>query len=101
MAAPVDATVVYYGNVAVAADELEALKGPVLGHFATKDGWINREMVSGFEDQMGKAGRADSFTVYWYQADHAFANPTSARYDAEDAALSWRRTGEFFKQHLG
>ena len=101
MAAPIDATVVYYGNVAVAAAELKALKGPVLGHFATKDGWINQDIVSGFEDQMGKAGKADSLTVHWYAADRAFANPTSARYDAEDAALSWQRSGEFFKQHLG
>lgn len=30
-----------------------------------------------------------SLTVHWYEAGHAFANPTRARYDAEDAALSW------------
>jgi carboxymethylenebutenolidase len=101
LAAPVDATVVYYGNVAVDAERLKALRGPVLGHFATRDDWIDQEMVSGFAEQMKKADKADSFTVYWYEADHAFANPSSARYDAEDAALSWQRTGEFFKQHLG
>lgn len=98
--APVDATVVYYGNVAVDADRLKTLRGPVLGHFATKDGWINKDMVGGFEQQMEAAGKAGELSVHWYDADHAFANPTSSRYDAEDAALSWQRTSAFFKQHL-
>ncbi len=74
---PVDATVVYYGNVARKASELAALKGPVLGHFATADNWINRKMVSGFEAEMAKAGK--TVTTHWYDAKHAFANPTSAR----------------------
>ena len=100
IAAPVDATVIYYGNVALRADQLKSLHGPVLGHFATRDGWINQEMVNGFESEMKKAGKANTLSVYWYEADHGFANPTSARYDAEDAALSWQRTGAFFKQHL-
>ena len=100
IATAVDATVIYYGNVKKESDELTALNSPVLGHFATKDGWINQEMVDGFAQAMESAGKADSMTVHWYEADHAFANPTSARYDAEDAALSWERTTAFFKQHL-
>lgn len=98
MAAPVEATVVYYGNVARTADELKTLKGPVLGHFARQDQWINAEMVAGFEQAMEKAGKV--LTVHWYDADHAFANPTGARYDAGDAALAWRRTLAFFEENL-
>lgn len=100
LAAPVDATVIYYGNVAVDADALAALAGPVLGHFATRDGWIDAAMVAGFEQAMANAGKADSLTVHWYDADHAFANPTSARYEADDAALAWTRTQAFFDRHL-
>lgn len=100
-AAPVDATIIYYGNVAVGAEKLASLRGPVLGHFATRDGWINKDMVNGFEQQMRTAGKAGALTTHWYEADHAFANPTSSRYDAEDAALSWERTRAFFQQHLG
>lgn len=100
IATPVDATVIYYGNVKKDAVELAGLSSPVLGHFATKDGWINQEMVDGFAKAMQSAGKSDSMTVHWYEADHAFANPSSARYDAEDAALSWDRTSAFFKQHL-
>lgn len=96
--APVDGTVVYYGNVQKPVETLAKLRGPVLGHFATKDKWINKQMVDGFVANMSDAGKA--LTVYWYEADHAFANPTSARYDQEDAALSWQRTKSFFTQTL-
>ena len=99
LAAPVDATIVYYGRVNKTAEELSVLRGPVLGHFATQDKWINKQMVSGFESAMDAAGK--SYTSHWYDAQHAFANPTSARYDAEDAALAWQRTLEFLKRHLG
>ncbi len=99
-ATPVDATIIYYGNVKKPAASLAALKGPVLGHFATKDNWINKAMVAGFESEMKKAGKTD-LTVHWYEADHAFANPTSSRYDNKDAALAWQRTLDFYKKHLG
>ncbi|MBT5433664.1 MAG: dienelactone hydrolase family protein [Alphaproteobacteria bacterium] len=98
MARPVEATVVYYGNVSRTAEELAALEGPVLGHFATRDQWINDAMVDGFTGAMMAAQKP--LTVYWYEADHAFANPTSARYDEDDAALSWQRTLAFLDETL-
>ena len=98
IAAPVDATIVYYGNVKRTREQLAVLAGPVLGHFATRDRWINQEMVDGFEAEMAAAGK--SAENHWYEADHGFANPTSARYDEEDTALAWRRTLAFFEAHL-
>ena len=100
IATPVDATVIYYGNVAKSADEVAGISGPVLGHFATLDGWINAEMVGGFQKAMTTAGKTD-LTIHWYVANHAFANPSGGRYDEENAALSWARTLSFFHQHLG
>ncbi len=100
IAAPVDATVVYYGRVTRQADDLKKLSGPVMGHFGTLDRSINETMVQGFEAEMEKAGKSDALTVHWYDADHAFANPTGSRYDAEDAALAWKRTQEFFDKNL-
>ena len=99
IAAPVDATVIYYGRVNRPASDLAALKGPVLGHFATQDKFINKPMVDGFEAAMKEAGK--DLTVHWYEADHAFANPTGARYDEGDAKLAWERTTAFFEKHLG
>ncbi len=96
---PVDATVIYYGNVTRGEKELSRLKGPVQGHFATLDKWINQKMVSGFEETMKKAGRPAP-EVYWYEADHAFANPSGGRFDEADAKLAWERTQAFFKEHL-
>ena len=96
---PVDATVIYYGRVDAIAEELKALKGPVLGHFATRDKWINKKMVSAFEAEMDKAGK--KYISHWYEAEHAFANPTGARYDKEDAKLAWKRTLSFYAEHLG
>ncbi len=93
-----DATVVYYGKVDQPVDRLKQLKGPVMGHFATKDTFINKPMVDGFEASMKAAGREAA--VYWYEAEHAFANPTSARYDEADAKLAWERTTTFLGKTL-
>jgi len=98
LAEPADATVVYYGNVQKTKSQLESLSGPVLGHFAKRDKWINKEMVDAFTHEMEAAQKP--LTVHWYEADHAFANPTGARYDEADAALSWQRTLAFFKTNL-
>ncbi len=98
LAPPADATVVYYGSVAKTADQLASLNGPVLGHFATKDQWINEDMVGGFEGAMAAAGK--SFETHWYEAEHAFANPSGARYDETDTTLAWQRTLAFLKHHL-
>jgi carboxymethylenebutenolidase len=100
IAAPVDATVIYYGHVVRPPSMLKKLKGPVLGHFATRDGWINKAMVAKFEAAMKAAGKGDQLTVHWYEADHAFANPSISRFNAAASKLAWKRTADFYKQNL-
>ncbi len=64
IAAPVDATVIYYGYVTESAEKLEALHGPVLGHFATQDQRIDEERVDGFKSEMSRqSGHADRALV--------------------------------------
>ena len=99
IATPVDATVVYYGNVKKTAADVGPLHGPVLGHYATEDQWIDARMVAGFEASMQEAGK--TVTSHWYEAKHGFANPTTARYDEADAALAWKRTMAFLDRALG
>lgn len=70
-----------------------------MGHFAEKDQWINKAMVDGFVEQMKLAGEPAP-EVFWYDADHAFANPSGGRYDQADAQLAWKRSLEFFKKNL-
>ena len=98
LSASVDATVIYYGNVKKSAADLKPLKGPVLGHFATRDTFINKPMVEGFVAAMKEAGK--SLEHYWYDANHAFANPTGASYDEPDARLAWRRTLAFLNKTM-
>ncbi|MEN3974346.1 dienelactone hydrolase family protein [Emcibacter sp. SYSU 3D8] len=93
-----DATVVYYGKVDQPVERLKKLRGPILGHFASRDAFINPAMVNGFETNMTAAGK--DAIVYRYEADHAFANPTSARYDEADARLAWERTTSFLGEVL-
>lgn len=98
IAAPVDATIVYYGNVAQPANRLAKLKGPLQGHFAEKDGWIDHAMVDPFAAALKKLGKKAD--LYWYDADHAFANPTGHNFIKKDAALAWSRTLGFLKANL-
>ncbi len=101
IAAPVDATVIYYGHVIRPPEMVKKLRGPVLGHFATQDQWINRAMVAKFQNAMKAAGKADQLTVHWYEANHAFANPSSGRFNEAASKLAWRRTTDFYKKNLG
>ncbi len=95
---PVDATVIYYGNVEKTAEELASLKGDVLGHFGTLDRMITPEMVKGFEAAMDEAGK--TYTTHMYEANHAFANPTGQAYDEEDTKVAWARTLDFLNEKL-
>mgnify|MGYP000011723227 CR=1 FL=1 len=100
LANEVDATVIYYGRVNKTAEQLATLNSPVLGHFGTLDKSINKKMVNGFLSAATEAGKAKQILTYWYEANHAFANPTGARYDEADAALAWKRTQTFLKAYL-
>ena len=95
IAAPVEATVIYYGRLPQGAAEVRPVTGPVLGHFGEQDKFINHDMVAGFEKAMKEAGKP--LTVYWYDANHAFANPTGANYNKADAQVAWSRTLEFLE----
>ncbi len=98
IATPVDATVIYYGRCDKGAEETAQLQGPVMGHFATQDNFIDMPMVARFEKSMDASDK--SYQNFWYEADHAFANPTSARHDQEDAKLAWMRTVDFLRENL-
>jgi len=95
---PADATVVYYGKVDLPAEQLARLKGPVLGHFARRDQFVTANVVADFERAMKKAGKP--YTIHWYDAGHAFANPTGDNFSKPDAQLAWKRTLAFFGEQL-
>jgi len=99
LATPVDATVIYYGGVDHSDERLQALKGPVLGHFGREDKIVPQDQVDHFESQLGAASHPAE--IHWYNANHAFANLHGGdAYNEELAALADNRTLAFFEEHL-
>lgn len=98
IATPIDATVVYYGDVAHGKDELASLRGPVLGHFGLQDEFFGQDMVEYFETEMDKAGKP--YVNHWYDAGHAFANTGGAYFHEASAQAADARTYTFFEEYL-
>jgi carboxymethylenebutenolidase len=94
---PIDACVIYYG---MSDADVSNLRGPVLGHFAEHDGWVNAQAVAGLEARLKAAGKEYKFHVY-AGAEHAFFNDTRPEVFHEAGAKQcWERTLAFYKQHL-
>ena len=81
------ACVMYYGMPEKDREKLKTLSTDVLLIHAKKDKWINDEVVEEFKKNMAAADK--SVIVKEYDADHAFANPSSPRYN-EPAAQEAR-----------
>jgi carboxymethylenebutenolidase len=93
-----DACVFYYGQPAGDEAELGKIKAPVLAVFGTRDRSIPKEKVDALEASMKKLGK--DCRVLRYDAEHAFANPSGARYDQKNAAAAWTEARAFLQQHL-
>lgn len=99
MAVPeLSAAVVYYGHPVTDAQQLSPIKAQVLGVFGTKDKSIPPETVRAFEKALEDAGVRSR--ILEYDADHAFANPSGARYDERSAAAAWAETSAFLARTL-
>ncbi len=94
----VAATVIYYGAPVDTVSKLKELKGPMLGIYAEKDGWITPDKVDAFDKALTEAGVKHDF--YRFDADHAFANPTGGRYKGEAAREAWALTIAFLSANL-
>ena len=88
-----DASVIYYGRLINDPKLLESIQADVLGVFGNRDMGIPPSAVEDFANGMKAAKR--SLTLRQYDAEHAFANPSSGRYDAKNAALAWGETRAF------
>ena len=94
----VSATVIYYGLPVTDVARLKVLKGPVLGIWAKKDGWITPEKVAAFDKALTEAGVKHSF--HSFDADHAFANPTGGAYNPPAAQEANALTRKFLAEVL-
>ena len=94
----VDATIMYYGMPVMDVAKLKMLRGPLLGIWANKDGWITPEKVAQFDKALTEAGVKHEFHAY--DADHAFANPSGGRYNGEAAKDAWDKTVKFLAANV-
>lgn len=92
------AAVSYYGAQPV-AEQVAAIKAPLLLHYAGLDDRINAG-IPVFEAALKEAGK--TYELHMYPGvNHAFNNDTSAaRYDKAAADLAWKRTVDFLKSNL-
>jgi len=93
-----DAAVLYYGMLITDPAKLKAIKAPLLGVFGNKDEMIPPKTVDEFDRALHEAGVTHS--VLRYDANHAFANPSGARYDQKSADEAWRHVRSFLASHL-
>jgi carboxymethylenebutenolidase len=87
------AAVIYYGRLVTDPERLAAIEAPILGVFGTRDTGIPAEVVDTFEEALAEA--KVEHRILRYDAEHAFANPSSARYDEEAAAAAWEEVRSF------
>jgi carboxymethylenebutenolidase len=94
------ACVIYYGMPEEDVTKLKTLNCDVLMIWATKDQWINKDMMDKFEANMKSADK--KLTIKPYDAGHGFANPSNpmGSYDETAYKDSYKNTLEFFKGRL-
>ncbi|MCR9287908.1 MAG: dienelactone hydrolase family protein [Bacteroidetes bacterium] len=90
--------VMYYGMPVENAADLVPLKADVLGIFASEDQWINKEVIGEFENLAKATGK--QVNSHWFEAAHAFANPTSPRYNEESAQKANQMALSFLRRKL-
>ena len=90
--------VIYYGAPVENAKELVDLNADVLGIFGEKDAWINPKVVNTFDALMKATGK--NFTFKQFDADHAFANPSSPRFVEAAAQEANAMALGFLKERL-
>ena len=82
-----DGAIIYYGQPETDPAKLGVIKGRLLGVFGNKDKGIPPAKVDEFDAALKKAGV--KATIYRYDAEHAFANPSNPKYDETSAADAW------------
>ncbi|WP_284777007.1 dienelactone hydrolase family protein [Agrobacterium sp. lyk4-40-TYG-31] len=94
-----NAGVAYYG-AQPPAEDVPAIKAPLLLHYAGLDERINAG-IDAYRKALETNGK--TFEIFVYDGvNHAFNNDTSsARYDKKAADLAWGRTVDFFRKNLG
>ena len=95
----VSAVVVYYSQVDPAPEQVALLEVPMLGLFAGQDRSIPAADARAFRETAQSLGKAVDIVIY-PDAQHGFANPDDARFDADSASAAWERVVTFLRAQL-
>ena len=91
------AAVAYYG-MQPKAEQVSAIKAPLMLHYAGLDERIDAG-IPAFEEALKQDGK--TYQLFMYDgADHAFNNDTGSRFNKGAADLAWGRTIGFFNKSL-
>ena len=93
-----DAAVFYYGRPVTDETALAKINAQLLGVFANRDKSIPPEVVDELAQALKRAGK--TIELHRYDAEHAFANPSGARYDESAASDAWEHVREFLRKQL-
>lgn len=96
---PLDATVIYYGQLVTDEQALSAIKWPVLGIFGDKDTSIPVATVQQFDAALDTIGVQNEVHIY-PGVGHAFANPSGASYAPNETKDAWEKTLTFLNKAL-
>lgn len=96
--ADLDAAVIYYGRLKTDPAVLLPIKAKLLGVFGNKDRGIPPATVDAFEKGLAEA-KVEA-KILRFDANHAFANPSSARYDEKSAGAAWAEVRSFLRKTL-
>jgi len=91
------ASVPYYGGQPP-AELVAQIKSPLLIHYAELDTRVN-EGWPAYEAAL-KSNNINYEMQMYEKVNHGFHNDSTPRFDKEAAELSWKRTIDFFNQHL-
>jgi carboxymethylenebutenolidase len=91
------AAVPFYGSHPDVGDA-KTMRARLLIHHAANDERVNAGWPA-YKAALEEAGR--DYTEFTYEGtSHGFHNDTTPRFDADAAALAWKRTVEFFRKNL-
>jgi carboxymethylenebutenolidase len=100
-----DACVVWYGFPPLEYVDASRIKAPLMAHWGSEDTVFPIAKVDELEKKLRDANA--KFEFHRYHAKHAFANETAdsknlayLKHDVVAADLAWRRTMDFFAEHL-
>ena len=96
---PMDATVIYYGNLVTDEQKISTIQWPVLGIFGDQDASIPVGEVNEFDALLDKLNVQNEIYVY-PGVGHAFANPSGKNYAPQETQDAWQKTLDFLEKNL-